>query len=170
MRAKLVGVLVVGLAFGAVSGCSDSESTPTGMFDPCAEISDNAIKSAGFDPATKESVQGVTPYSVRCRISSSGRSGSLGLEHPNGVAPPRTYEAYLASAQSVANSPGGQAPTVTQINGRDAYVGPQSILGCAVHLRTATGVLSISVNYFDANNCPSAERVSAILEPSIGDR
>ncbi|WP_433664999.1 DUF3558 family protein [Nocardia sp. CA-128927] len=153
-----------------MSGCSASASTPTGMFDPCKEIADSAIRGAGFDPATKKVVETIGGYSVSCKISSGGGLGSLDFEHPNATAGVRTYESYLASAQSVVNRPGGQAPTITKVNGRDAYVGPQTIFGCAVNLRTATGVLSINVTYHEADDCPSAQRVAASLEPSIGSR
>lgn len=166
----MVGVVVAGLALGAVSGCSASASTPTGRFDPCKEIADSAIRSAGFDPGSKKLVETIAGYSVKCQISSGGGLGSLDFEHPNAKASVRTYESELASAQSVVGQPGGQAPTVIKVNGRDAYVGPQTIFGCAVNLRTATGVLRINVTYHDADDCPSAQRIATALEPSIGSR
>ncbi|WP_196054623.1 DUF3558 family protein [Nocardia aurantiaca] len=170
VRTKMIGVIIAGLALGVVSGCSASEDKPTGMFDPCKEISDRTIRSAGFDPDTKKVVQTLTNYSVKCEISPLSGYGSLYLEHPSALAPIRTYDAYLASAQRVANSPGGHAPTVTKINGRDAYVGPKSMLGCEVNLRTATGVMTVEATNADENTCASAQNIAAILEPSIGSR
>ncbi|MGQ4615149.1 DUF3558 family protein [Nocardia sp. R7R-8] len=170
MRMLLAGVVTAVIALGASSGCSATESKPTGMFDPCKEITDRVIWSAGFDPRTKKAVETLTGRSVRCQFSSAGGTGTLHLEHPNALALPWTYERYLASAQSVANSPGGQAPAVTKINGRDAYVGPQTMLGCAVNLRTATGVLTVEVWYPDEETCAPAQKVAATLEPNIGGR
>ncbi|MBF5001793.1 DUF3558 family protein [Nocardia sp. BSTN01] len=170
MRARLIGLAIAVVALGAVSGCSAAASKPTGMFDPCKEIPDTAIRSAGFDPRTKELAETLTGDSVKCKFTSAGGTGVLYLEHPNALAPMRSYESSLASAQSVGESPGGQAPVVTKINGRDAYLGPQILLGCAVNLRTATGVLTVQVDYSDHNDCPSAQEAAAALEPSIGSR
>ncbi|MGW4534563.1 hypothetical protein ACWEOI_26820 [Nocardia sp. NPDC004340] len=170
MRTKLIGVIVAGLAAGVVSGCSDSDSSPTGMFDPCKEIRKSALRGAGYDPETKKDVPTIGDYSVKCRFTSFSGHETLSLEHPSAAAPIRTYEGYLASAQSAVKSPGGQAPTVTKINGRDAFYGPQTILGCTVTLRTATGVMSVEVSYADGNTCVSAQNAATIFEPAIGGR
>ncbi|MEU1428570.1 hypothetical protein ABZ412_15990 [Nocardia sp. NPDC005746] len=170
MRTKLIGVIVAGLAVGVVGGCSKSESAPAGMFDPCKEIRKSAIRSAGYDPESKKDVPTIGDYSVKCRFTSYSGHESLYLEHPSAAAPIRSYEGYLASAQSAVNSPGGQAPTVTKINGRDAYVGPQTILGCTVILRTATAVMSVEVSYADGNTCVSAQNAATVFEPAIGTR
>ncbi|MFJ4654584.1 DUF3558 family protein [Nocardia sp. NPDC088792] len=170
MRAPLSGVVIAALALCAVSGCSASSPKPTGAFDPCKEITDSTIRNAGFDPNTKKTVQTVANYTVRCEISSAGGLGTLYLEHPNVLAPIQTYDAYLASARSVVGQPGGEAPTVTTINGRDAYVGPHTMLGCDVALRTAISVMIVQVRYSDETTCASAQQVATLLEPSIGNR
>lgn len=170
MRTKLIGVIVAGLAVGVVSGCSTSESAPAGMFDPCKEIRKSAIRSAGYDPETKKDVPTIGDYSVKCQFTAYSGHERLYLEHPSAAAPIRTYEGYLASAQSAVKSPGGQAPTVTKINGRDAYYGPQTIVGCTLSLRTAAGVMSVEVSYAEGNTCVSAQNAAAIFEPAIGSR
>ncbi|MFD6358003.1 hypothetical protein [Nocardia tengchongensis] len=170
VRKNLIGLIVAGLAVGLVGGCSGSESKPAGMFDPCQEFSKSALRSAGYDPETRKDVPTIGDYSVKCQFTSFSGHETLSLEHPSVVAPVRSYEAYLAAAQSAVNRPGGQAPTVTKINGRDAYVGPETILGCTVSLRTATGVMTVEVAYANGNTCVGAQNAATILEPGIGTR
>ncbi|UGT42400.1 hypothetical protein LTV02_02985 [Nocardia yamanashiensis] len=160
-------VLVVALAAFTLTACSSSEPARTGPFDPCTEISDAVFKDARYDPASKKTTQTVTGRESRCTLSGTTASdhGSLMLEHPNTVTVGLTYDYFLASAQS-----GGTAATVTKVNGRDAYLSGQGLLGCTITLRTATSALSLTVSDHHSSDCPAAERVAAKLEPSIGSR
>ncbi|MBF6351086.1 DUF3558 domain-containing protein [Nocardia flavorosea] len=151
----------------AQEGQHVNKNRPDVVFDPCTWVSDETIREAGFDPATRERGQDflaewtflVCEFESEV-ISLSVMSGNVTLE-----------EEIQKSLKS------GPWQRQIKVNGRDATMGtdPQLPDSCEVNIRTAVGVvfvdqlLNLQGRIQGIDPCVDIERTAALIEKEIGE-
>lgn len=144
-----------------------NKDRPDVVFDPCTWISDDAIREAGFDPATRERGKDILAEwtFLICGFESevitlSVMSGNVTLEEE--------------VQKSLKNGPWQRPITV---NGREATVGsdPELPDSCEVNIRTKAGVvfidqlLKLEGRIQGTDPCVDIEKTAAIIEREIGE-
>lgn len=139
-----------------------NEDRPDVMFDPCTWISDDAIATAGFDPASrKRGEDSVAEWTfLICHFESevmnlSVMSGNVSLE------------------EETQKNGSWQQPTT--VNGREATIGkePEQGISCKVNIPTDEGVvfvnqlLKIQGRAQGVDPCMGIENAAAAIEPEI---
>lgn len=148
----------------AQEGQNVNKDRPDVVFDPCTWISDETIREAGFDSATRKRGQDfVAEWTfLICRFESelinvSVMSGNVTLE------------------EETEKNGSWQRPTT--VNGRDATIGTEPGRGdsCTVNIRTAVGVvfvnqrLNLEGRIRETDPCTRIEKTAALIEQEIGE-
>lgn len=151
----------------AQDGPDVNKNRPDVVFDPCTWIRDDAIRDAGFDPASRKRGEDfVAEYTfLTCRFESelidiSVMSGNVTLE-----------EEIQKSSKT------GPWQQQIMVNGRDATMGKDPELPgfCELNIRTAVGVvfleqrLSLEGRIQKTDPCMNIERTAALIEQEIGE-
>ncbi|WP_280398668.1 DUF3558 domain-containing protein [Nocardia carnea] len=148
----------------AQDGRNVNKDRPDVVFDPCTWISDETIREAGFDPATRERGDDwlaewtflVCGFESE-EITLSVMSGNVTLE------------------EETEKNGSWQRPI--SVNGREATIGREPDRGdsCTINMRTAAGVvfvdqlLRLEGRTRGIDPCTNIEKTAALIEREIGE-
>lgn len=140
-----------------------TEDRPEVVFDPCTWISDDAIKKAGLDPASRRRGQDIVAEYSFLTCDFDGEHRGLSVNSGN-----VTWEEDLQKN-------GAHSEPLT-VNGREALLVkyPDMDDVCSVHVRSKAGIVMFSsTRTFEGieaglQRCDGVVEIATALEPEIG--
>ncbi|WP_280346721.1 DUF3558 domain-containing protein [Nocardia neocaledoniensis] len=170
MKRAGTAVLVAGLAVAGLAGCESGQSSSKGatttarpaLWNPCTEISDDVLRSAGVDPGTEEKGVAGVPQSGWEICGWEGQTYSLTIYTTN------------KSVADFEQKPGNvdfRDVTIAGRSGREFRVtGASKELDCDVVFPAAQGIVQLQVlNRASLDNltdpCTTLARVGENLVP-----
>lgn len=135
---------------------------PTVPFDPCVDIDDSTIRSAGFDPSsrTRSDVIGDVFTLLGCQVD--GEQKLITLLSGN-----EPFDDYRTR--------NGEGAQTISVNGREAFVGPNLINpdGCTLAMKTKYGVMVVDainrtrVRLGGVPGCDRVPEIASLIEPLL---
>lgn len=140
-----------------------TQGRPKVVFDPCTWISDEAVREAGLDPATRRRGQDLVAEYTFLTCDFDGEFRDVQINSGN-----VTWEEDLQKN-------GAYSEPLT-VNGREAIVvqDPQLVRVCSIHVRTKVGIVMFSsTRTFEGTQaglqlCDGVLEIATALEPEIG--